>query len=64
MGLVELVLAKYSMEYAVSVVHVHDALEEVLDGGDDGDVSREVKCHIWQDSTETAHHEEEELYNR
>ena len=64
MSLVELVLSKDAMEDAISIVGVHDSFEEVLDGGDDGDMCREEKGTIRKHRTETTHNEEEQLDDR
>ena len=52
------------MEDAISVVCVHDTLQEVLDRGDNGNMSGEEECTIGQNGTETTHDEEEELDDR
>jgi len=64
MRLIELILAKNAMEYAVAIISVHDSLKEVLDWRDNGHMSCEEKCAIRQHRTETTHDEEEELNNR
>ena len=63
-GRVELVLSKDAMKDAIAIVHVKDALKEVLDWRDDCDVSSEKECSVRKYSAEAAHYEEEELDDR
>ena len=64
MSLVELVLAKDAVEDAISIVCVHNALQEVLDRWNDGNMGSEEQCAIGQHCTETTHDEEEKLDDR
>ena len=61
MCLVEFVLAEDPMEDAVAVVLMQNALQQVHEGRDDGDMRGEEQLPVGQDCAETTHDEEEEL---
>ena len=49
------------MEYAISIVLVHEAFNQELDWRDHSHLHGEEKASKWLHSTETTHDEEEEL---
>ncbi len=52
------------MKDTISIVCVHNALQEVLDRWNDGNVGSEEKSAIGQDCTKTTHDEEKKLDDR